>query len=86
ADDMDMPEEQLTLDERRQLVKAVVDQMPPKLSEILILAYYHKFPYRDIAEIIEVPLGTVKSRLHAAVAYFGEQYRAVVENQSEGRS
>jgi RNA polymerase sigma-70 factor (ECF subfamily) len=52
-----------------------------QLREVLILAYYHRFPYKDIGEIVDIPLGTVKSRLHTAVVYFGEAYReAVAEN------
>ena len=36
---------------------------------------------KDIGEIVDIPLGTVKSRLHAAVVAFGEAYReAAVES------
>lgn len=69
-DDTEAPHEHLSFEERRRLVKNVVEDMPSRLSEVLILAYYHRFPYKEIAEIIDVPLGTVKSRLHAAVAEF----------------
>jgi RNA polymerase sigma-70 factor (ECF subfamily) len=50
--------------------------MPENLREVLVLSYFHQFPYREIAEILGVPLGTVKSRLHAAVAAFSKAYRA----------
>lgn len=76
-----VPDEDLELDEKRRVVKALMESMPAKLAEVLILAYYHRFPYREIAEIVEIPLGTVKSRLHAAVVHFGQLYRqAVGEN------
>jgi DNA-directed RNA polymerase specialized sigma24 family protein len=32
-----------------------------------------------MADILEVPLGTVKSRLHAAVGHFARRYRAVAK-------
>jgi RNA polymerase sigma-70 factor (ECF subfamily) len=32
-----------------------------------VLRYYQQLPERDIAEILAIPRGTVKSRLHAAV-------------------
>lgn len=80
------PDEDLLVEEKRRLVKHVVDEMPAKLSEVLILAYYHRFPYREIGEIIGVPLGTVKSRLHAAVAWFGEHYRLAVADLEREKS
>jgi len=69
------------IDEKRRVVRTVLEAMPEKLREVLVLSYYHRFPYKDIGEIVDIPLGTVKSRLHAAVVAFGEAYRqAVVEN------
>ncbi len=69
------PIEDVVLEERRRLVRSVVEAMPTRLCEMLILAYYHRFPYREIAEIVGIPLGTVKSRLHAAVACFAQRYK-----------
>ena len=60
--------------EKEALVREVVDELPPHLTEVLVLAYFHQFPYRDIAETLGIPLGTVKSRLHAAVTQFGTRY------------
>lgn len=78
ADDEALPDDGLRLDEQRRAVKNVVEAMPENLREVLVLAYYHRFAYKDIADVIGVPLGTVKSRLHSAVAWFGERYRAEV--------
>ena len=50
--------------------------MPEHLREILLLSYFHQFPYKQISDILEIPLGTVKSRLHAAVAHFADRWRA----------
>jgi RNA polymerase sigma-70 factor (ECF subfamily) len=41
----------------------------------LILAYYQEMKYKDIAEVLGVPVGTVKSRLHAAVGRLLEKMR-----------
>ena len=75
ADLESAPIAELEGQEERELVRSVVRQMPLHLREVLVLAYYHRFPYRDMAEILGVPLGTVKSRLHAAVGHFGKQFR-----------
>ncbi len=71
------PSEELEHHDNRRAVRSIVEEMPRGLWEVLVLAYYHHFRYREIGEILGIPLGTVKSRLHAAIAYFGERYREV---------
>jgi RNA polymerase sigma-70 factor (ECF subfamily) len=69
--------------ETAQRVRAVIDQMPDHLREVLLLAYFQQFPYKQIAEMLHVPLGTVKSRLHAAVGTFGKLWKQDQENLPE---
>jgi RNA polymerase sigma-70 factor (ECF subfamily) len=57
-------------------VKRVVDEMPSQYREILLLAYFQKMSYQQISESLSIPLGTVKSRLHAAVANFADAWRS----------
>lgn len=76
------PTDDLLLEERRKLVRRAVEAMPSKLCDVLVLAYYHRFPYKEIAEIVGIPLGTVKSRLHAAVANFRDCYEAVLNERT----
>ena len=85
ADEADGPEVILAEGEMQDAVRKVIEQMPSNLSEILTLSYYHRFAYRDIAEILDIPLGTVKSRLHSAVTYFGTRYKALVKNRENER-
>jgi len=66
-------------EDERALVRKVVDRMPPHLRLILILGYFQQLPYAQIAEILDIPVGTVKSRLHAAVQHFGRLWRARTE-------
>jgi len=83
TDEESAPLEELQADENRQLVRQIVESMPENLSEVLILGYYHRFPYKEIAEIVGIPLGTVKSRLHAAILAFGERYREAVSGKAK---
>ena len=62
--------------EARDRVKVVVDGMPAIYREVLQLNYFQKMSYQQISEVLGVPLGTVKSRLHAAVATFAESWKA----------
>jgi RNA polymerase sigma-70 factor, ECF subfamily len=71
------PDEGLQDQERDQLVQRAVDQMPQSLKEILLLAYFQRLSYAQIAEELDIPLGTVKSRLHSAVASFARQWQGV---------
>jgi len=71
-----MPYDDLIREETATQVKQVIARMPVKLREILILAYFHKFPYAEIAGILGIPVGTVKSRLHIAVNRFAEDWNA----------
>ena len=81
ADEENRPERPLEESEQRELVRRVVDQMPANLREVLILAYFQKFPYKEMADILGIPLGTVKSRLHTAVAHFARAYRSRIEKK-----
>lgn len=82
AVDVESPTAGLDDRERDALVQRAVDQMPEHLREILLLAYFQRLPYAVIADALDIPLGTVKSRLHAAVASFARQWKAVTSPES----
>lgn len=58
----------LELAEQRMRVTQALEQLPEHLKLTVILAYYQGLKYRDIADIMKIPVGTVKSRLHAAMS------------------
>lgn len=60
--------------ELRQLVRAAVDALPDLLRQVVILTYFQGLKYQDAADVLGVPLGTVKSRLHAALAKLTENW------------
>lgn len=61
-------------DERRDRVRASVEKLPDFLKQVVLLAYYQGLKYREIAEILDIPVGTVKSRLHAALVKLQESW------------
>lgn len=77
-----MPDQPLETAEVQQQVQKTITGMPAHLREILLLSYFHQFPYKAIADILGIPLGTVKSRLHAAVAQFAERWQATNNRHS----
>jgi RNA polymerase sigma-70 factor (ECF subfamily) len=77
------PDQPLQKQELQRKVQQTVEAMPDHLREILLLSYFHQFPYKQIGEILDIPLGTVKSRLHAAVAFFAEIWKKTNQGKSE---
>lgn len=53
--------------DRRQLQEAL-DELPPKHRLALVMFYYEECSYREIAERLDLPIGTVMSRLARAKA------------------
>ncbi|MCG3125150.1 MAG: hypothetical protein GIKADHBN_03682 [Phycisphaerales bacterium] len=82
--DLPGPGEALDAQERDRRVQEAVQSLPLSLREILLLSYFQKLSYAQIAEELEIPLGTVKSRLHAAVASFAKKWKSL-NNQDASR-
>lgn len=68
------PLAQLEADERRQLVRDSVAQLPEFLRQVVLLAYFQGLKYSDVADILGIPVGTVKSRLHTALSRLQETW------------
>jgi RNA polymerase sigma-70 factor (ECF subfamily) len=83
SSDNTMPYEDLEKGEISSRVAKVIANMPENLREILILAYYNKFSYKQMAQILSIPIGTVKSRLHTAVARFAKDWKAAARSQKD---
>ncbi len=62
------PDEDLPEIDQEELQK-VLDEMPEAFRTPVLLYYFEEFSYRDIAEQMELPIGTVMSRLSRAKAY-----------------
>ncbi|MFG0284378.1 MAG: RNA polymerase sigma factor [Phycisphaerales bacterium JB039] len=82
--EIDVPAPDASLDdqERDALVQKAVEAMSPPLREILLLAYFQRLSYAQVAEELGIPLGTVKSRLHAAVASFAREWKRLTRESS----
>lgn len=54
-------------DPRLETMREVIDKLPEPQRETLLLKLRHELTYEEIAEVLGVPVGTVRSRLHNAV-------------------
>lgn len=79
------PGDRMESSERDRMVQQALDTLSDPLREILLLAYFQRLSYAQIAEDLDIPLGTVKSRLHAAVAAFARAWKRV-SGESSPRS
>ncbi len=73
-----LPYDELQQRETASLVGQIIGDMPDNLREILLLAYFQRFSYKQMAEVLSIPIGTVKSRLHTAVGRFAKEWKASV--------
>jgi len=76
--DTTTPYDKLEKSETASRVREIVTDMQENLREILVLAYFNKFSYKQMAQILSIPIGTVKSRLHTAVGRFAEDWKASI--------
>jgi RNA polymerase sigma factor (sigma-70 family) len=64
----DGPAELLLRAEAVAAVRAGMDELPPLLREVVILCALEEMSYEQVARVLAVPIGTVRSRLHRAKA------------------
>ncbi len=69
--------------ELRAIVRAAVDELPDLLRQVVLLTYFQGMKYQDAADVLGVPLGTVKSRLHAALMKLTEFWNRVVPSEED---
>ncbi|WP_309665512.1 sigma-70 family RNA polymerase sigma factor [Tabrizicola sp.] len=81
ACDQDTPEMALIRKSESLRVREVIGMLPEAMREILVLREFEDFSYRQISEIIEVPIGTVMSRLARARHEFGLAWKALGNDQ-----
>ena len=77
------PLAELQEQERRQWVRDSIERLPDSLRQTLILAYHQNLKYREIAEMLRIPVGTVKSRLHSALSKLQDMARSANRDGKE---
>jgi RNA polymerase sigma-70 factor (ECF subfamily) len=64
----------------RLIADEVIDALPDEFREVLVLSDMGDLKYAEIAEVLDVPVGTVKSRLFRARRILQEQLRSFAES------
>ncbi len=69
------PVDAMASGEQAQWIRREVATLPDPLQSAVNLVYFRGMKYRDAARVMSVPVGTVKSRLHAAIKRLGQSWR-----------
>lgn len=67
--------------ERNAWLKVAMEELPEAMRQVINLVYYQGLKYREAADTLQVPVGTVKSRLHAAVLRLHEMWHCTHREQ-----
>jgi RNA polymerase sigma factor (sigma-70 family) len=68
------PEEKMEGGQEAQLLRQALAKLPLKKREVLILSRYQNLKYKEIAELMDCHIGTVKAHVHRAVKELGKIY------------
>lgn len=80
-----LPEEQVISNEKYSLIKECIAQLKPRYKSVIILRDIHNYSYREIAEILEIPIGTVKSDISRARALLRKALKSRLMEYGERR-
>ena len=61
--------------EEKRLLSEKILALPIRYRELIILYYYEEMPYNQIADLLDLRLQTIKSRLHRARLLLKNQWR-----------
>lgn len=79
ADDSRAPDQMSEQAEVQAVVRQAVMELPEKLRDVVVLYELQGESYEDIADILQVPLGTVKSRLFNARGQLKKKLQRMVD-------
>ena len=73
------PEDVLIGEQQKQIMEDMISRLKPEYAEVITLRYMNHYAYEEIANELNIPLGTVKTRLHRAKVYLAQ----IIEQESK---
>lgn len=74
-----LPQEQIKFTSDQDILQSLIAKLPYTSQEILELHYFSQLKQEEIAEVLELPIGTVKSRVYAAKKALRKEVKAYEE-------
>lgn len=62
------PDRHIVEDQRRELIQQAIDTLPPKYHKVIVMRHQQEKSYEEIAQELDLPLGTVKAHIFRARA------------------
>ena len=72
------PERGAEIAEEKMLVREAIDRLPPALAQILTLREFEGLKYREIADVLAIPVNEVKVKLHGARKRLQRELRSIL--------
>jgi RNA polymerase sigma-70 factor (ECF subfamily) len=76
-----LPDEQAQAQERGELVRRALAELPGTYREVVVLRHYEGLKFREIGEVLGIPEGTVKTRLTRALDQLNRRLKHVNEDK-----
>ena len=73
------PEDQMNRKQQVEMVQEAIQSLPEQSRAALILREYHQYTYQEIAQTLDIPLGTVMSRLNYARSSLKKRLQPLLE-------
>ena len=67
------------------IIQRAIEKLPPKFKEVILLRDVQGFSYEEISQILNIPLGTVKSRVNRGRLKLQEDLKFLFENEPRSR-
>ncbi|MDR4888393.1 RNA polymerase sigma factor SigW [Fredinandcohnia sp. QZ13] len=77
AADAALPEDELETMELQELIQSEIMKLPDKYRSVIVLKYIEEFSLKEISGILDLPVGTVKTRIHRGREALRNQLRHV---------
>ncbi len=78
------PERQVDGTIKEDIIQKAIEKLPPKFKEVIILRDVQGFAYEEISQILNIPLGTVKSRVNRGRLKLQDDLKFLFESETRG--
>ncbi len=77
AADVQLPEDEVENMELQETIQEEISKLPEKYRSVIVLKYIEELPLQEISDILDLPLGTVKTRVHRGREALRKQLRSL---------
>jgi len=73
------PEERFSSDEMAQVVRSALDRLDPRQRDVIMLKEYTGLKFAEIAEVLNTPLSTIKSRMYIGMENLKKEVMKIIK-------